>query len=94
LQYYENVNDFSSQYDVDSALSTICAMLQVPRLHLRVLATSKGIVAGSLTFRLKGRGEGDVVRRLDCRNSPGGEMVPQNLTKAAVDIESDARSSH
>ncbi len=48
--YYRYPNDFSSQSDVDAVASALTAMLRLPRMHLRILATSKGLVAGSLTF--------------------------------------------
>ncbi len=48
--FYRRPQDFRSQAEVDAALVILSAMLQVPRIHLRVLATSKGMVAGSLSF--------------------------------------------
>ena len=48
--YYQHVSDYGSQAEVDAAVGVISAMLRVPRLHLRLLATSKGLVAGSLSY--------------------------------------------
>ena len=39
---------------IDEAIQTIVVMLQIPRGHLRILATSKGLVAGNLTFTIDG----------------------------------------
>ena len=39
---------------IDEAIQTIVVMLQIPRGHLRILATTKGLVAGNLTFTIDG----------------------------------------
>ena len=88
LQYYESINDYSSQSDVDSAVMTICAMLQLPRLRLHVMATSRGLVAGNITLKSVGEGDECII---DCQNSKGGEVVPQNLCEDVLKIQSDAR---
>ena len=87
-QYYESVNDYPSQSDVDSAVTTICAMLQLPRLRLHVLATSRGLVAGNIILKSVDEGSECVI---NCRNSKGGEVVPQNLCRDMLEIQSDAR---
>lgn len=88
MQYYESINDYPSQSDVDSAVTTICAMLRLPRLRLHVMATSRGLVAGNIVLKSVGDGNECII---DCQNSKGGEVVPQNLCEDALKIESDAR---
>jgi meiotic recombination protein SPO11 len=71
--YYQNIKDYRSQADVDSAVTVISAMLAIPRLQLRVLATSKGLVAGSLELI----NEHGVL--VDCRHASSGEAIPQDI---------------
>ena len=71
--YYQNVSDYESQAQVDSAVSVISAMLKIPRLQLRVLSTSKGLVAGDLTFT---SAQGTLV---SVQKALNGESVPQDV---------------
>ena len=87
--YYESVNEYESQGDVDSAVGIISAMLGIPRLHLHVLATSKGLVAGSLTMTMAGGDADDDQSRVDCRGTTTGELVPQDVSASALRLESD-----
>lgn len=49
--FYRHVAAFGGrQSDADAAFTALSALLRVPRLQLRLLATSKGTVAGSLAF--------------------------------------------
>ena len=48
--YYNHVADFGRQADADAAVAVASALLGTPRLHLRMLAMTKGLVAGSLSF--------------------------------------------
>lgn len=47
--YYRNVEMFSDQTCVNTALNHISALLETPLWELGVMSTSKGIVAGDLT---------------------------------------------
>ena len=59
--FYANVVDFpGGQKEVDSALNVISALLGgIPRIHLRILATSKGIFASSVDLTLIAADEGN-----------------------------------
>ena len=47
---YENFALFSNQGEVDRLVAELVALLQVPRLMLGVVATSKGLVVGDLSY--------------------------------------------
>ncbi|KAJ3301726.1 endodeoxyribonuclease [Kappamyces sp. JEL0829] len=51
--FYGNVNLFKSQSRVDAAVEDIAASLGVERFQLNIIASSKGLVAGAITFHLK-----------------------------------------
>jgi DNA topoisomerase VI subunit A len=48
--FYQHFCDFSSQKELDILVAVIVAMVQVPRLLLGVVATSKGLVVGDLSY--------------------------------------------
>ena len=49
--YYQLLrHDGGTMEQVDEAIQTIVVMLQIPRGQLRILATSKGLIAGNLTY--------------------------------------------
>lgn len=52
--FYANVAFFKNQDSVDRAIDAICAMLNVHMHELSVFATSKGFIAGNLTFQVEG----------------------------------------
>uniref|UniRef100_H2ZJI6 DNA topoisomerase (ATP-hydrolyzing) n=1 Tax=Ciona savignyi TaxID=51511 RepID=H2ZJI6_CIOSA len=68
--YYEEPNLFSSQTVVDQIVDDISCMLNVPRRWLNVVATSKGLVAGNLSFLDP---DGQLV---DCSLSQSGVVIP------------------
>ena len=82
--YYQMFVEFSSQAEVDRLVSVTVAMLQVPRLMLGVMATSKGLVVGDLTYT---NTEGV---RVDCGLAVGGDTIPQGVT-SITDIVTEAR---
>ena len=82
--YYRHVNLFSKQSELDDVVNAVCIMLQIPRNHLRILATSKGLVAGNLVMTTA-----DGVR-IECSNAVDGELIPQNV-KGIRKIETGAR---
>ena len=82
--YYQMFVEFSSQAEVDRLVSVTVAMLQVPRLMLGVMATSKGLVVGDLTYT---NTEGVTV---DCGLAVGGDTIPQDVT-SITDIVTEAR---
>ena len=48
--YYQNVNNFRGQRELDSMVMRIVSALRIPRYFLGIVATSKGLVAGNLRF--------------------------------------------
>ena len=46
LYYQNNAKLFSRQSELDEVVNVVGTMLQIPRNKLRILATSKGLVAG------------------------------------------------
>lgn len=82
--FYQHFCDFSSQRELDSLVGVIVAMVQVPRLLLGVVATSKGLVVGDLSYV----NNEDVM--VDCRLAVGGDSVPQDVMEMK-DIVTSAR---
>ena len=64
--YFEDVSLWSSQMVLDDTVTQVSRLLNVPRHCLNIGATSKGLVAGSLSFVDAHR------RAVDCRTSPTG----------------------
>ena len=83
--YYRCVKDFAKQSELDDVVNIISIMLQIPRKELRVLATSKGLVAGNLTFLTSGE------IRIDCSKALEGELIPQDVP-AISSVASDAKA--
>ena len=73
--FYDNFTVFGSQSEVDSVVAGIVGLVQVPRLLLWVMATSKGLVVGHLTYLTT---EGVTV---DCRLAAGGDSIPQDVSE-------------
>eukprot|EP00092_Neocalanus_flemingeri_P018537 GFUD01020073.1.p1 GENE.GFUD01020073.1~~GFUD01020073.1.p1 ORF type:complete len:386 (-),score=150.16 GFUD01020073.1:180-1337(-) len=71
--FYQHFCDFSNQRELDSLVGVIVAMMQIPRLLLGVVATSKGLVVGDLLYT----NSEDVV--VDCSLAVGGDSVPQDV---------------
>ena len=73
--YYRHLDAFPSQADLDRTVVAVTVLLQVPRNHLRIFATSKGLVAGNVAFVTA---EGRV---LDCSsgNSAEGQLIPNDV---------------
>ena len=71
--FYQHFVDFSSQRELDIMVGVIVAMVQVPRLLLGVVATSKGLVVGDLSYI----NNEDVL--VDCNLAVGGDSVPQDV---------------
>ncbi|XP_076022923.1 meiotic recombination protein SPO11 [Genypterus blacodes] len=91
--YYNDTILFGSQRSVDSIVDDISCMLKVPRRSLHVLATSKGLISGDLSY-LEEDGT-----RVDCRFSPAGVAVSSNIAgiknivssaKCVLIVEKDA----
>jgi len=82
--YYQMFVNFSSQIEVDRLVAISVALLQVPRLFLGVMATSKGLVVGDLKYT---NVEGVTV---DCNLAVGGDTIPQDVSSIHVTC-SDAR---
>ncbi|XP_034551729.1 meiotic recombination protein SPO11 isoform X2 [Notolabrus celidotus] len=71
--YYNNPQLFVSQRTVDSIVDDISCMLKVPRRSLHVLASSKGLISGDLSY-LEEDGT-----RVDCRSSSAAVAVSSNI---------------
>ena len=82
--FYQHFCEFSSQRELDSLVGVIVAMVQVPRLLLGVVATSKGLVVGDLSYV----NNEDVL--VDCSLAVGGDSVPQDVMDMR-DIVTSAR---
>jgi len=82
--FYQHFCDFSSQKELDSLVAVIVAMVQVPRLLLGVVATSKGLVVGDLRYT----NSEDVM--VDCSLAVGGDSVPQDVVEMK-NIETSAK---
>ncbi|XP_041860544.1 meiotic recombination protein SPO11 [Melanotaenia boesemani] len=72
--YYNNTQLFGSQKTVDSIVDDISCMLKVPRRSLHVLATSKGLISGDLSY-LEEDGT-----RIDCHSSSAAVSVSSNIS--------------
>ena len=81
--YYQMFVECSSQSEVDRLVSVIVAMLQVPRIVLGIVATSKGLVVGDLIYT---NSEGVIV---DCRLAVGGDSIPQDIVET-TDMQTSA----
>ncbi|XP_068193580.1 meiotic recombination protein SPO11 [Antennarius striatus] len=71
--YYNHTQLFGSQRTVDSIVDDISCMLKVPRRSLHVLATSKGLISGDLSYM-----EEDGTR-IDCHSSSAAVAVSSNI---------------
>ena len=63
--YYEDVALWGNQTVLDDAVTQLTRLLSLPRRCINITATSKGLVAGSLTF-LDGND-----RLVDCQTPTG-----------------------
>lgn len=63
--YYEQTEVFGSQLAVNASLADICSVLSASPWELRVLTTSKGLVAGDLTITTADK------QVIDCTNHGG-----------------------
>jgi len=82
--FYQMFVHFVSQTEVDRLVAISVATLQVPRLVLGVMATSKGLVVGDLKYT---NVEGVTV---DCNLAVGGDSIPQDVS-SIYNISTDAR---
>nr|XP_020837012.1 meiotic recombination protein SPO11 isoform X2 [Phascolarctos cinereus] len=48
--YYTDIQLFGNQSVVDNIINDISCMLKVPRRYLHILSTSKGLIAGNLSY--------------------------------------------
>ncbi|XP_021362442.1 meiotic recombination protein SPO11-like, partial [Mizuhopecten yessoensis] len=71
--YYQDVSGFGSQAQLDEVVDNLSCLLDIPRWGLHVLASSKGCVAGDLSFQ---DGDGNLV---DCKSTRTGVMVPNDV---------------
>ncbi|XP_060080716.1 meiotic recombination protein SPO11-like [Ylistrum balloti] len=71
--YYQDVSGFGSQAQLDETVDNISCLLDTPRWSLHVLASSKGCIAGDLSFQ---DGDGNLV---DCKTTRTGVMVPNDV---------------
>jgi len=77
------VDVWTSQTELDGVVTQVSQLLSVPRQCLNINATSKGLVAGSLSFL-------DPQRKLiDCQ-TPTGILIPNEVDQLS-DLRSNAR---
>ncbi|KAK3084427.1 hypothetical protein FSP39_013385 [Pinctada imbricata] len=82
--YYQDAEGIGSQPTLDDAVDNVSCMLQIPRWHLHILATSKGCVAGNLSFL---DADGSYV---DCSKTKNGILVPSHI-EALQQVHTTAR---
>ena len=83
--YYQLLrHDGGTMEQIDEAIQTIVVMLQIPRGQLRILATSKGLIAGDLTYT------NSYGIQIDCSAAIYGEQIP-NEVDDMFDITSNAK---
>lgn len=78
--YYRDVELYRNQANVNKAVETLCAMLDLQEFELGIFSSSKGLVAGDLIITV-----GD--ERIDCKAT---QSVPQNPA-AITSLESKAQ---
>nr|SVE93755.1 EOG090X09ZG [Scapholeberis mucronata] len=72
--YYEDVSLWGNQAALDNLVTQLTRLVGLPRRCLNIGATSKGLVAGSLTF-LDANG-----RVIQCQ-TPNGVLIPNDVEK-------------
>ncbi|XP_068621567.1 meiotic recombination protein SPO11 [Battus philenor] len=70
--FYQNVTRFRNQTNLDVAVRDVCCLLQTPPWNLGIMATAKGLIAGSLKIILR---DGSCI---DCFGA-GGTLIPQDV---------------
>lgn len=89
--YYTNVQLFQRQQQSDDQLKWLCRVLQVPRHHLRLAGTAKGLVRGHLRiFEPRDGAEGVWIDGMDPLEPSGHPISP--LCAHLVRLESMART--
>ncbi|XP_076969408.1 meiotic recombination protein SPO11 isoform X2 [Tamandua tetradactyla] len=71
--YYTDSQLFGSQTVVDNIINDISCMLKVPRRNLHILSTSKGLIAGNLSYI-----EEDGTK-VNCTSGATAVAVPSNI---------------
>ena len=83
--YYQMLGqDGGTVTQISEAVTVISIMLQIPRGQLRIHASSKGLVAGSICYTTADNVE------VDCSHSTEGESIPNDLEEVLA-IQSSAR---
>lgn len=82
--FYQHFVDFKNQRELDALVGVIVAIVQVPRLLLGVMATSKGLVVGDFRYV----NNEDVL--VDCSLAVGGDSIPQDIMEMR-DIDTTAK---
>lgn len=82
--YYQHFTEFTNQREVDSLVGLAVTVMGVPRLLTGVVATSKGLVAGDLTYTDT---SGVVV---DCSLATEGQPIPADIMDC-TDLQSGAQ---
>ncbi|KAL2297104.1 hypothetical protein Nmel_015162, partial [Mimus melanotis] len=86
--YYSDTQLFGSQSVVDQIINDISCMLKIPRRSLHVLATTKGFVAGNLSFT-----EEDGTK-VNCTCSATAVTVPSNVQGIKTGLNTKDLNSH
>ncbi|XP_068928873.1 meiotic recombination protein SPO11 isoform X1 [Petaurus breviceps papuanus] len=71
--YYTDIQLFGNQSVVDNIINDISCMLKVPRRNLHILSTSKGLIAGNLSYT-----EEDGTK-VNCTCGSTAVAVPSNI---------------
>ncbi|KJH49878.1 type IIB DNA topoisomerase [Dictyocaulus viviparus] len=62
--YYEQKKLYKKQSNLDRTISSICELLDEPRVSLNIISSSKGLLFGDLVFMTKEE------KMIDCRSQP------------------------
>ncbi|XP_071836638.1 meiotic recombination protein SPO11-like isoform X2 [Apostichopus japonicus] len=82
--YYNDPAAYSNQGTLDKIVDDVSCMLKVPRNSLHVLATSKGCIAGNLSYiEVDGR-------FIDCTSAKSGILIPAHVEDIQM-ITSEAK---
>ncbi|CAF4767854.1 unnamed protein product [Pieris macdunnoughi] len=70
--YYQKIQRFRNQVELDVAVRDVCCLLETPPWELGIVATAKGLIAGPLQIVNR---DGSII---DCM-TPGGTIIPQDI---------------
>jgi len=87
--YYKDTELFKNQLTSDNAIDDLCDLLQVPRCKLNIMAKSKGLIAGAISFVEEGQfnEEGTLIRKIPADVDSLSELSVTGLFILVVEKE-------